>query len=346
MPRRTLATFVLLVAGAVSAIATDWPQFLGPDRNGVYTGPPLSRDLGRQRARKSSGASRSGRRSPGRSVVQNRVILFHRVGQRGGRRVARRADRRDHVAVRLSDHVSRRLRLRRRTARGAGGRRRHRLHVRRRRPAARRRSRERARSVWSEDTMKRFNVPKGFFGAAGSPLVEDGRVIANIGGDKARHRRVRRQDRQGALDRDRRRRQLLVRDGGDDWRQALGGLPHPRRPDRARSGDRRGSLPAPLAGAQRQLRQRGDAARGRRSRSSSRREYGPGAGVLRVDGVEAGRRLGVGRGAVESLRDERAITTAISTASTAGRNSGRASAPSTSRPARSAGARISSAPAA
>jgi outer membrane protein assembly factor BamB len=33
--------------------------------------------------------------------------------------------------------------------------------------------------------MKRFNVPKAFFGAGGSPLVEGGRVIANIGGDKA-----------------------------------------------------------------------------------------------------------------------------------------------------------------
>jgi outer membrane protein assembly factor BamB len=30
--------------------------------------------------------------------------------------------------------------------------------------------------------MKRFSVPKGFFGAGGSPLVEDGRVIANVGG--------------------------------------------------------------------------------------------------------------------------------------------------------------------
>jgi outer membrane protein assembly factor BamB len=39
--------------------------------------------------------------------------------------------------------------------------------------------------LWSEDTMKRFGVPKGFFGAAGSPLVEGGRVIANVGGDKA-----------------------------------------------------------------------------------------------------------------------------------------------------------------
>jgi outer membrane protein assembly factor BamB len=37
--------------------------------------------------------------------------------------------------------------------------------------------------IWSTDTMRRFRVPKGFFGAAGSPLVEQGRVIANIGGD-------------------------------------------------------------------------------------------------------------------------------------------------------------------
>jgi hypothetical protein len=39
--------------------------------------------------------------------------------------------------------------------------------------------------LWSEDTMKRFNVPKGYFGAGGSPLVDGGRVIANIGGDRA-----------------------------------------------------------------------------------------------------------------------------------------------------------------
>jgi outer membrane protein assembly factor BamB len=33
--------------------------------------------------------------------------------------------------------------------------------------------------------MKRFAVAKGFFGAAGSPLVVDGRVIANVGGKEA-----------------------------------------------------------------------------------------------------------------------------------------------------------------
>src|SRR5206468_4199355 len=38
------------------------------------------------------------------------------------------------------------------------------------------------RKIWSEDTAARFRVRKGFFGAAGSPLVEDGRVLANVGG--------------------------------------------------------------------------------------------------------------------------------------------------------------------
>jgi outer membrane protein assembly factor BamB len=39
--------------------------------------------------------------------------------------------------------------------------------------------------LWAEDTMGRFGVAKGFFGAAGSPLVEDGRVLANVGGREA-----------------------------------------------------------------------------------------------------------------------------------------------------------------
>ena len=38
------------------------------------------------------------------------------------------------------------------------------------------------KAIWNVDTMRRFGVRKGFFGAAGSPLVEDGRVIANVGG--------------------------------------------------------------------------------------------------------------------------------------------------------------------
>jgi outer membrane protein assembly factor BamB len=36
--------------------------------------------------------------------------------------------------------------------------------------------------IWSHDTTKEFGVEKGFFGVGGAPIVEDGRVIANIGG--------------------------------------------------------------------------------------------------------------------------------------------------------------------
>jgi len=36
--------------------------------------------------------------------------------------------------------------------------------------------------LWSVDTRQKFDTPKGFFGAACSPLVDDGRVLMNIGG--------------------------------------------------------------------------------------------------------------------------------------------------------------------
>jgi outer membrane protein assembly factor BamB len=44
---------------------------------------------------------------------------------------------------------------------------------------------DRGERRWSENTAQTFGVPKGFFGAAGSPLVENGRVMANVGGAKA-----------------------------------------------------------------------------------------------------------------------------------------------------------------
>jgi hypothetical protein len=31
-----------------SALASDWPQFLGPTRDAVYAGPPLSEDWGKE----------------------------------------------------------------------------------------------------------------------------------------------------------------------------------------------------------------------------------------------------------------------------------------------------------
>ena len=38
------------------------------------------------------------------------------------------------------------------------------------------------KKIWSVDTHKQFQVAKGFFGAAGAPLVDGDRVFMNIGG--------------------------------------------------------------------------------------------------------------------------------------------------------------------
>src|SRR4029078_10448219 len=65
----------VLVVAQVSA--ADWPQFLGPTRNGVYVGP-LSESFGpngpRVIWRRQVGAGLSGP-----VIAQNRVVLFHRV---------------------------------------------------------------------------------------------------------------------------------------------------------------------------------------------------------------------------------------------------------------------------
>ena len=38
------------------------------------------------------------------------------------------------------------------------------------------------RHLWGRDLHADYQVPQGFFGAAGSPLVEGERVILNVGG--------------------------------------------------------------------------------------------------------------------------------------------------------------------
>jgi outer membrane protein assembly factor BamB len=183
MPRRSVALLVMTLAAGVPAIATDWPQFLGPDRNGTYAGPPLSENWGPS-GPKVVWRKPVGQAFAGPAVVQNRVLMFHRVGNEevlesldaktgtSAWRYAYPTNYRDDfgfdegpraVPV-VADGIVYTF--------GAQGQ----LHA---------VDLAKGTRVWSEDTMKRFNVPKGYFGAAGSPLVEGGRVIANVGGDKA-----------------------------------------------------------------------------------------------------------------------------------------------------------------
>ena len=281
-------TTCTLVAAAHGA-SGDWPQFLGPTRNGVYSGPPLADAWPAAGPRKVWQKS-VGQGLAGPVVAGDRLILFHRVANEEVVEAldAQTGNPRWRYAYR--DGLPRRLRVRRGTARGPGRRERPRLHVRRGRTAPRGRSRPPVKRVWSVDTMRRFGVRKGFFGAAGSPLVENGRVIANIGGKDGgkgrRDRRVQRGHGRRAVDRHRSRGQLLVTGRRHVRWEAPRGVLHARRPGRPRSGD---AAPSSFNG-------RGD--RGPQRRSTPRRRssigdlifvsatYETGAAVLRVKGSE------------------------------------------------------------
>ena len=183
MRRVTFALLVAVVAVAAPLAAVDWPQYLGPERNGIYRGPALKESWGatgpRVAWRKNVGAGFAGP-----VVIGTRLILFHRVANQEvvealdaatGNSQWRYAypttyrddfgfDEGPRAVPVVVDGVVYTF--------GAEGQ----LHA---------VDLAKGTRIWSEDTMRRFNVPKGYFGAAGSPLVEDGRVIANIGGPKA-----------------------------------------------------------------------------------------------------------------------------------------------------------------
>ena len=183
-PTRSLmqgtALAVIVAAAAGHVAAQDWPQFLGPGRDGRYTGPPLAESWpGGGPTQLWSRPVGAGFAGP--AVAGGRVILFHRLG---GREVVEALDagtgdtvwRYDYATSYRDDfgfdegprsvpvvHDGRVYTF------GAQGQ----LHA---------VDLETGSGVWRVDTHARYGVRKGFFGAAGSPLVEDGRVIANVGG--------------------------------------------------------------------------------------------------------------------------------------------------------------------
>lgn len=175
--------FLMLAVTSVSVQSQDWPQVLGPSRDGVYAGPPLSTTWDRNGPpvawRKTVGHGLSGP-----VVVGNRVILFHRIGDREvvealSARTGATEWRHEYPTTYRDDFGfddgPRAVPV------VAGGTvytfgaqgQLHAVHQ------------ETGKQLWSVDTMGRYRVPKNFFGAGGSPVVEGGRVIANVGGPDA-----------------------------------------------------------------------------------------------------------------------------------------------------------------
>ena len=168
--------------GVVPAAAreSDWPQFLGPNRNGVYAGPAISDSW------PASGPPLLWRKPVGEGfsgpVVQDgRLVLFHRLESRErvecldvrtGRTLwqfAYPTDYRDDFGFDAGPRATPSVWKGKVYTFGAQGV----LHC---------LDLESGRKVWSLKTHEKFGVRKGFFGAACSPLVEDGRLFLNVGG--------------------------------------------------------------------------------------------------------------------------------------------------------------------
>lgn len=182
---RALAAKLVLIAlpMAGTLAAHDWPQYLGPGRDGVYSGPALA-DAWPAAGPRVVWRKAVGQGFSGPVVTGDTLILFHRVDDRevvealdAGTGATRwqygyptryRDDFGFDEGPRAVPVVAGGIVY----TFGAEGQ----LQAVDVKTGTR---------LWSEDTATRFGVSKNFFGAAGSPLVEGGRVIANVGGAKA-----------------------------------------------------------------------------------------------------------------------------------------------------------------
>jgi len=175
--------WLLFLTGRLSVGAvysSDWPQFLGPTRNGVYAGNDLANAWPKE-GPPTVWQKQIGHGFGGPAVVAGKVILFHRLEDKetvecldgktgkqlwafdyttnyrddfgfddGPRAVPAIADGRVYTfgaegALHCLDFVT-------------------------------------GRKIWSVDTKTEFKPRKGYFGMACSPLVEGGAILLNIGG--------------------------------------------------------------------------------------------------------------------------------------------------------------------
>jgi outer membrane protein assembly factor BamB len=180
LKRRVTAAVVFV---ALLTRAQDWPQFLGPTRNGVYPGNDLAETWPKE-GPPVVWQKKVGEGFSGLVVALDKLILFHRIDDKetvecleaktgkaiwsfdyptsyrddfgfdeGPRATPAIADGRVYTfgaegALRCLDFVA-------------------------------------GTNVWSMDCKTQFRAPKGFFGMACSPLVEGNALILNVGGRDA-----------------------------------------------------------------------------------------------------------------------------------------------------------------
>jgi outer membrane protein assembly factor BamB len=182
--RPTLLTGCLLVVLAASSTTLiarqDWPQILGPGRNGIYTGPPIVASFPRSGPpliwKRDVGAGFAGP-----AVAAGKLVLFHRVNNRETVEAMDAAtgktlwtfdyptSYRDDFGFDEGPRAVPVISGGRVFTHGADGW----LHG---------LDFATGKSLWGVDTRRVFDAPKGYFGVASSPMVDGDRVMVNVGG--------------------------------------------------------------------------------------------------------------------------------------------------------------------
>jgi len=165
---------------ALRMCASDWPQFLGPARNGVYTGSDLA-DSWPKEGPSVLWRKRIGQGFSGPAVSSAKLILFHRLDDQEIVECLDAADGksiwtfeyptsyRDDFGFDEGPRATPTIVGRKVFTFGAEGA----LHC---------LDFNSGKKIWSVNTKSAFQAPKGFFGMACSPLVEGNAVLLNIGG--------------------------------------------------------------------------------------------------------------------------------------------------------------------
>jgi outer membrane protein assembly factor BamB len=173
----------LTLAGVFSstfALASDWPQFLGPTRNGVYAGTDLA-DGWSKDGPPVVWQKKVGQGFSGPVVASGKVVLFHRAADKEtieclnaqtGKPVwslGYPTTYRDDFGFDEGPRATPAIADDRVLTYGAEG-------------MLTCADLATGRKIWSVDTKLDFHAPKGFFGIACSPLVEGNAVLLNVGG--------------------------------------------------------------------------------------------------------------------------------------------------------------------
>lgn len=175
-----LSALALSLFTACSSRGADWPQFLGPTRNGVYAGPDLAEAWPKEGPtvvwQKKIGAGFSGP-----VVAAGKLILFHRLGDNetvecldahNGKPLwtfEYPTAYRDDFGFDEGPRATPAIVDGKIYTFGAEGA----LHC---------LDLATGKKLWNVDAKKQFGAPKGFFGIACSPLVEGNAVLLNVGG--------------------------------------------------------------------------------------------------------------------------------------------------------------------